>query len=63
MQKTRIFIVEDDADILHLLTYNIQSAGFDVQTATDGHAALAGVRQYQPHLVVLDLMIPGIEGF
>lgn len=63
MSKTRILIVEDEADILHLLTYNIHSAGFEVLTAVDGHAALAIVRQDLPNLVVLDLMIPGIDGF
>lgn len=63
MSKTRILIVEDDTDILHLLTYNIRSAGFEVMTATDGYTALAIVRQDMPHLVVLDLMIPGIDGF
>jgi two-component system phosphate regulon response regulator PhoB len=62
MTKTRILIVEDDADILHLLSYNVQSAGFDVVTAMDGHAALTIARQDSPHLVVLDLMIPGVDG-
>lgn len=62
MSKARILIVEDDADILHLLSYNIQSAGFEVLTATDGHTALAIAKQDLPDLVVLDLMIPGIDG-
>jgi len=62
MTKMRILIVEDDTDILHLLTYNIQSAGFDVVTAMDGHAALAMARQDLPCLIILDLMIPGIDG-
>ncbi|MGV8075372.1 MAG: response regulator [Syntrophobacteraceae bacterium] len=63
MSKTRILIVEDETDILNLLTYNIQSAGFKVLTATDGYTALAVARQDLPHLVVLDLMLPGIDGF
>lgn len=62
MPKMRILIVEDDADILQLLAYNIQAAGFDVLTAADGHAALAAITQDLPHLVVLDLMLPGIDG-
>jgi two-component system phosphate regulon response regulator PhoB len=62
MPKTSILIVEDDADILHLLTYNLQSAGFQVASAMDGYAALAMVKQAQPQLVLLDLMIPGIDG-
>ena len=63
MQRTRVLIVEDDSDILNLLSYNVQAAGFDVVTAVDGNAALAMVRQHSPDLVLLDLMIPGIDGF
>jgi two-component system, OmpR family, phosphate regulon response regulator PhoB len=63
MPTTRILIVEDDPDILKLLSYNIQSAGYDVVTAVDGNAALAMVKQYSPDLLILDIMIPGIDGF
>jgi DNA-binding response OmpR family regulator len=63
MPKTVILIVEDDPDILQLLTYNLHAADFDVITATDGNNALTAARQYLPHLVILDLMIPGINGF
>lgn len=63
MPKTRILIVEDDPDILQLLSYNIQSAGYDVVTAMDGNAALAMVKRHSPDLLLLDLMIPGIDGF
>ncbi|HOI96054.1 MAG TPA: response regulator [Syntrophobacter fumaroxidans] len=63
MPKARILIVEDDSDILHLLAYNIEAAGFDVVTAMDGNTALEMVRRHPPDLVVLDLMIPGIDGF
>ncbi|ABK18569.1 response regulator [Syntrophobacter fumaroxidans] len=63
MPKARILIVEDDSDILHLLAYNIEAAGFDVVKAMDGNTALEMVRRHPPDLVVLDLMIPGIDGF
>jgi two-component system, OmpR family, phosphate regulon response regulator PhoB len=63
MPKCLILIVEDDPDILQLLTYNLQSADFEVVSATDGNNALTLARQYLPHLVILDLMIPGINGF
>lgn len=62
MSKTRILVVEDDVDILHLLTYNIEAAGFDVLRATEGHEALTCIRREAPQLVILDLMIPGIDG-
>jgi two-component system phosphate regulon response regulator PhoB len=63
MAKMKILIVEDDNDILKLLAYNIQSAGFEALTAQDGHDALVQARRHGPQLVVLDLMLPGIDGF
>lgn len=63
MSDDLILVVEDDPDILRLLTYNIRAAGYDVVTASDGNSALAMVRQYLPCLVLLDIMIPGISGF
>ncbi len=63
MSQELVLIVEDDPDILQLLTYNIRSAGYDVVTASDGNTALALVKQHLPRLVLLDLMIPGVSGF
>lgn len=62
MAKAKILVVEDDSDILNLLTYNLQSAGFDVLAVGDGHEGLTLARQHSPDLVVLDLMIPGLDG-
>lgn len=62
MSKNLVIVVEDDPDILQLLTYNIRAAGYDVLTAMDGNSALALIRQYLPRLVILDLMIPGVNG-
>ncbi len=62
MSQNLILIVEDDPDILQLLAYNVRSAGYEVLTAMDGNSAMALVRQYLPRLVILDLMIPGING-
>jgi two-component system phosphate regulon response regulator PhoB len=63
MVKTKILVVEDDNDILDLLTYNFSAAGFEVVTAKEGYAALSIVKERPPGLVVLDLMIPGLDGF
>ncbi len=62
MPKTTVLIVEDDPDILQLLAYNVEAAGFDVTTAVDGHGALKRVQERAPHLIILDLMLPGIDG-
>lgn len=63
MPKTKILVVEDDEDILELLTYNFSSAGLEVLTAKDGYTALSAVREKHPDLIVLDLMIPELDGF
>jgi phosphate regulon transcriptional regulator PhoB len=63
MAKMNVLIVEDEADILQLLKYNVESAGFEVSTAQDGYEALSLARRQLPDLVLLDLMIPGLDGF
>jgi two-component system phosphate regulon response regulator PhoB len=63
MSKFSILIVEDDADILRLLTYNLRGAGYEVATCTEGYEALTQAKQRLPDLVLLDLMLPGLDGF
>lgn len=63
MSTESILIVEDDEDILQLLSFNFESADFVVQTATDGRDGLAKAREHHPDLVLLDLMLPGMDGF
>ncbi|MCK8602505.1 response regulator [Desulfoferrobacter suflitae] len=63
MAKTSVLIVEDEADILELLKYTIQTAGFEVLTAEDGYAALSLAKRRLPDLILLDLMLPGLDGF
>lgn len=62
MPKTNVLVVEDDGDILNLLKYNLQTAGFDVLSSDNGYDGLAVARQHLPDLVVLDLMLPGLDG-
>ena len=61
MRKTLILVVEDDTDILRLVTHNLKSAEFDVLTAQDGYAALSLAKKHLPQLVILDLMLPGLD--
>jgi DNA-binding response OmpR family regulator len=63
MTKTLILVVEDDTDILRLVTHNLKSAEFGVLTAQDGYAALSLAKKHLPQLVILDLMLPGLDGF
>ena len=63
MSKMKVLIVEDDKDILQLLSYNMQASGFDVLTSRDGFDALSVARQNLPDLILLDLMLPNLDGF
>jgi DNA-binding response OmpR family regulator len=57
-----ILIVEDDARIAALVAKNLEAAGFACHTVGDGDAALAAFRELHPALLVLDIMLPGIDG-
>lgn len=59
----RVLVVEDEPTLLETLGYNLTHQGYQVFTATDGSAALALARQERPDLIVLDVMLPGLDGF
>jgi len=59
----QIVIIEDEPDLAELLQYNLQRAGYQVQTAADGVLGLKLVLDQPPDLVVLDLMLPKVSGF
>lgn len=56
-------MVDDEADITELLAYNFRDAGYDVLTAGDGMAAVALAQRWLPEAIVLDLNLPGLDGF
>jgi two-component system phosphate regulon response regulator PhoB len=58
----RAVVIEDEPDILEVLTYNLEREGFKVHAAEDGEAGLALVRKRNPDVVLLDLMLPGRDG-
>ena len=60
--KQKILVVDDEADILTLLQYNLEKAGFKVISAKDGPEAIDLAKKEQPDLVILDLMLPSMEG-
>jgi len=62
MAKERILVVEDDEDILQLLKYNLAKEGYKVTGAASGEEALKVLKSNVPDLVLLDLMLPGIDG-
>jgi len=61
--STRILVVEDNPDLAFGLRNNFEIEGYDVDVADDGLKGLARARDWSPHLIVLDLMIPGMDGY
>ncbi len=59
----RILVVEDDPDLLELLAFNLRRAGFMVGTAMDGVTAVKKARSLSPQLILLDLMLPELDGY
>ena len=62
MARERILVIEDEPDIAEVLQYNLEKEGFEVEMARRGDAGLEAVRRDAPDLIVLDLMLPGIDG-
>ncbi len=58
----RILVVEDEQAVSNLLAYNLRKAHYEVQVAADGRQALQLLRESVPDLIVLDLMLPEIDG-
>lgn len=63
MAGERILVVDDEPDILSLLVYQLSREGYRVSTAVDGRSALSTAREERPDVVVLDLMLPGVDGY
>ncbi len=62
MATGRIVIIEDEADIVEVMSYNLSREGFDVFAYSDGESGRKGVRERMPDLVLLDLMLPEMDG-
>jgi two-component system, OmpR family, alkaline phosphatase synthesis response regulator PhoP len=59
---TKILIVDDEPDILDFLSYNLRREGFEVSTAASGKEALVIAQNSRPHLIILDIMMPEMDG-
>ena len=62
MSGQTILVVDDEPSIVEIVTLYLQRAGYTVRSAVDGHAALRALTAEKPDLVVLDLMLPGVDG-
>lgn len=61
-KDVHILLVDDEHDILEILDYNLSKEGYQVRTAGDGRDAIAKAKEATPNLIILDLMMPGIDG-
>jgi two-component system alkaline phosphatase synthesis response regulator PhoP len=60
---TKILVIDDEPSIVNLVTAYLKPEGYEVLTASDGNAGLKAARAYKPDLIVLDLMLPGKDGY
>lgn len=58
----KILLVDDEVDILEFLSYNLKKEGFSVKTAQNGKEAIDKAKEFQPHLIILDVMMPEMDG-
>ena len=58
----KILLVDDEPDILEFVTYNLRKEGFEVLSAPNGEEGLKAAKKSQPHLILLDVMMPGMDG-
>jgi two-component system, OmpR family, alkaline phosphatase synthesis response regulator PhoP len=61
-QMQKVLVVDDEEAILELLRYNLEKGGYDVKTASDGMKAVEIAKKFQPDLVLLDIMMPKMDG-
>ncbi len=62
MAKEKVLVIDDEEKILNLVTSYLERDGYQVQTASDGKSGLAAARNFQPDVIVLDIMLPGMDG-
>jgi two-component system phosphate regulon response regulator PhoB len=62
MARARVLVIDDEADLLELVQYNLEQHGYEVTCALSGEEALTQLRSCPPDVVILDLMLPGVDG-
>src|SRR6185437_2136033 len=61
--RYRVLVVEDNADIARLMTLLLEHCGFDVRTLFGGNQVLAAALSFRPHFILLDIRLPGMDGY
>src|SRR5690606_15721744 len=62
IQNQKILVVDDEADIVELISYKLQKEGYQVFTASNGQEAILEAKRIQPDLIILDVMMPKMDG-
>ena len=62
MAKGRVLIIDDEKDLIELVRYNLEKEGFQVQSALNGESGMADALRDLPDIIIIDLMLPGIDG-
>ncbi len=62
MSNNRILLVDDEEDILEMIRYNLEKEGFEIETANNGKEAIEKAKKFNPNLVLLDVMMPEMDG-
>ncbi|MCD6453480.1 MAG: response regulator [Dehalococcoidales bacterium] len=63
MRRTRILVVDDDHDVRQMLKRTLELEGYDVYTAASGNSALRSLTKHKPDLIMLDIIMPGLDGY
>ncbi len=61
--RARVLVVDDEADLVRILQFGLQAIGYQVETASDGQEALKKAREAKPDIILLDLMLPKLDGY
>ncbi|MCX7697534.1 MAG: response regulator transcription factor [Bacteroidales bacterium] len=61
-EEIRVLLVDDEEDILEIMEYNLKKHGFEVVCATNGEDAIKKAQEWNPHIIVLDIMMPNMDG-
>ncbi len=63
MHAKKVLVVDDESDILDLIAYNLRKEGYELSTTTDSTKAVDIARSFNPDLIILDVMMPGLDGY
>ena len=61
--KARVLVVDDEPDLVRILEFGLKAAGYQVETANDGQEGLKKAREQKPDIILLDLMLPKLDGY